>query len=190
MSAPQLVAYQQGVSILNADGLNTFESTCDTFAEMRNFSGTTGMQLFVRGATTQADGGQGVFAWVLVTNPTDDNFSTIVPSGQTSAAWVRIPTSGLAVPTLVVATGSSVTLSSGNYFVVINKAVGSATSVTLPGAPAPGQTFVIKDGKGDASTNNITISGGTNIDNSASYVLTINYESVDVRFDGQQWRIT
>lgn len=94
--------------------------------------------------------------------------------------------------------GVSIMTGAGNYlvttndrYVLINKTTGAATQVTLPSAPATGRILTVKDAKGDASTNNITIvpSGTDRIDGAASLVLNINYSSVDLIYSGSSWAI-
>ena len=85
----------------------------------------------------------------------------------------------------VVTSGSSYSIAGADKVVVIRKSTGSATSVALPGATA-GRTIIIKDGKGDAASNNITISGGT-IDGANSYVISVNRGSARLTFDGAEW---
>ena len=116
MAAPQLTQYLQGVSILSADGLNTFESTCDNISELRDFIGTQGIQVFVRGFVEPGDGGQGIFNWTLLTNPIDDGVSVIVPYGSSGAAWLRIPTGGLISPVTTVASGSTYSAQQSDYY--------------------------------------------------------------------------
>jgi hypothetical protein len=85
--------------------------------------------------------------------------------------------------------------SSGNYaatpadvVIVINKSVGGATTVTLPVLPQMGRTIVIKDGKGDAAANNITVQGAAgNIDGSGTYVMNANYRGLTLVYNGTQW---
>jgi len=92
MSAPQLTPYQQGLGSVNADGLNTFEQTCNVFNDMRAVVGVTGMQVWARGGVTINDGLQGPFYWNgTLVNPVDDNANTIVPTGSAQGAWVRNP---------------------------------------------------------------------------------------------------
>jgi hypothetical protein len=63
-------------------------------------------------------------------------------------------------------------------------------TVNLPGTPSTGRTVIIKDGKGDASTNNITITPSTgNIDGAATYVMSVNYSSAMVVYNGIEWSI-
>ncbi len=63
----------------------------------------------------------------------------------------------------------------------------SARTITMPNAGMiAGQVWTVKDCAGTAqSANNITISGnGATIDGSATFVININYGSVDIFFDG------
>jgi hypothetical protein len=68
---------------------------------------------------------------------------------------------------------------------------GGTVSVTLPSSTVKiqnGETFIIKDSGGGATTNNITISGnGNSIDGSATYVIANNYASVVLTFNGTDW---
>jgi hypothetical protein len=60
--------------------------------------------------------------------------------------------------------------------------------VTLPGSPRKGRQYTIKDAKGDAATNPITVLPvvGT-IDGFASIAIDLNFGAVTVVWDGQQW---
>lgn len=74
-------------------------------------------------------------------------------SGIPRAPWDK--------PTRIVTSGATATLAHDtDYLLVINKSVGSATQVNLPAAPVADWRFEVKDGKGDAVTNNITIVPG------------------------------
>jgi hypothetical protein len=74
--------------------------------------------------------------------------------------------------------------------VVVNKTVGSATTVTLPAAPTTGEMLVVKDGKGDAGTNPITVGGnGKTLDGAASYTIDVNSGSVTLVYNGTEWDI-
>jgi len=88
MSAPALTQFQQGITILSADALNTMVQACDTFAELRGFVGTAGMQVYARGQAAPGDGFQGMFYWNANLVGTDNNYSTIVPSGSVQGCWV------------------------------------------------------------------------------------------------------
>lgn len=83
----------------------------------------------------------------------------------------------------------NVTLTNQTVF-VLNKDSGAATTLTLPASPQRGRTIYIKDGKGDAATNNITIMPASgNIDGAGSYVMRSNYDSVVLFYNGTQWNV-
>jgi hypothetical protein len=71
---------------------------------------------------------------------------------------------------------------------VSNLTVAGAVAVTLP-AGAAKQVFIIVDGKGDAATNNITITpnGAETIRGAATLVLANNYTGVVLVFSGTNW---
>ena len=91
-----------------------------------------------------------------------------------------------------VATTSPASVSSATDCVVIsNLSVAGAVAVTLP----PGvdkQIFYIVDGKGDASTNNITIDGdgAETINGAATYVLNVDHGGIGIVYKaGQGWTV-
>lgn len=79
--------------------------------------------------------------------------------------------------------------------VVVKKASGAATQVTLPPHPADnlGGTFRwVIDGKGDAATNNITVVAASgNIQGAANYVISENYGAVCLFYPngGTEWLV-
>lgn len=89
------------------------------------------------------------------------------------------------------------TITTGNYTILnegivnVNKTVGAATQITLPRKPEKEDVILIKDAKGDAGTNAITIlpdgTEATTIDGAASYLLNANYGSVFLGFNGTEW---
>jgi hypothetical protein len=95
------------------------------------------------------------------------------------------------VKTRVVTAAGAVTVSAAtDYVVIVNKDSGAATAVNLPATPATGLTFRVKDGKGDAATNNITLTPAAgNIDGQATQVIATNYGAVDLVYNGTQWNI-
>lgn len=76
-----------------------------------------------------------------------------------------------------VTSGSSYSVSATtDYFICVNKGSGSATNILLPNAPTPGDLYIIKDCKGDAGSNNITISPtGATIDGASNVLINSNY---------------
>lgn len=111
-----------------------------------------------------------------------------VSSSSTTPATPAVPATPAATLVIITTSPYSV-LTAGTY--IVRKAAGSATSVVLPASPTSGMLVIVKDGKGDAAANNITITaaGGVLVDGSASYVMAINYVSASFLFDGVQWNI-
>lgn len=95
MSAPALQVYINGTTNrpVSGDNLNTFQQTCDTFANLRAFIGATGVQVFTRGGAAINDGAQGAFYWSSTSTAADDNDNVIRPTGLTIGAWIRITSS-------------------------------------------------------------------------------------------------
>lgn len=90
-----------------------------------------------------------------------------------------------------IATSTPVTVASAtDCLVITDLAVAGAVAVNLP-AGVNGQLYAILDGKGDAATNNITITpnGAETIDSTTSYVLSKNRASVLLMFRGTNWYI-
>ena len=89
---------------------------------------------------------------------------------------------------------SQINNQSSNYdliisdFIVVGDTTSSAITFTLPALPNTGDTYVLKDGGGNASTNNLTINGnGSNIDGSSTYIISTNYGCITVVFNGTMW---
>lgn len=90
MTAPSLKQYSQGNGSVDADNLNTFGQTCNTFNDLRAFVGTTGMQVFARGAVTVNDGEGGNFYWSASATASDDGSNVIAPTGAAIGRWLRV----------------------------------------------------------------------------------------------------
>lgn len=110
--------------------------------------------------------------------------------GSASFRWKDIYLSGPIVRNVTVATSISYVCNGNDSVVVIRKATGSATAVTLPASPATGQEVIVKDGKGDAASNNITITAASgNIDGGASVILSANFGVARLVYDGTEWGV-
>ena len=100
-------------------------------------------------------------------------------------------TKHLIMKATVVTSGATYAISgTADQIIIVNKTSGSATEVTLPSSPTAGMMYIIKDGKGDAATNNITITpaAGT-IDGGANLIINGNYASVNLVYNGTEWNI-
>lgn len=99
-------------------------------------------------------------------------------------------TSGRKKTARVVTAAGAVTVTAADHVVIVNKTVGAATAVNLPAGVANTE-FIIKDGKGDAAANNITITpaAGT-IDGAATLVIAANYGKATLIYNGTEWNQT
>ena len=86
--------------------------------------------------------------------------------------------------TTLVTAGSTYNMLTTDTRIVVDKTIGSPTSIVAPLASAMAYPFpvIIKDGKGDAGTNNITITftGGQKIDGQSSIVIDNAYGWVTI----------
>ncbi len=75
--------------------------------------------------------------------------------------------------------------------VVVKKASGAATQVTLSPSPDIGWMCIVKDGKGDAATNNITVVGASaaTIDGASSFIIAQNYGGAIFHWSGTEWNV-
>lgn len=115
-------------------------------------------------------------------------------SGGGTTSWLRADGTFTAInktiPTIrVVTAAGAVTVVTTDNIIVVNKTVGAATTVNLP-AGTTSQMYVIKDGKGDAWTNAITITpaAGT-IDGVATFSINAAYGGVLVVYNGTEWNV-
>lgn len=90
----------------------------------------------------------------------------------------------------IVTAGPTYAAAYADHRIIVNKATGSATTVTLP-TGFPGMEVTVKDGKGDAATNNITVntSSAQTIDGAASVAINTNFGLVRLFFNGTQWNV-
>lgn len=101
----------------------------------------------------------------------DGTWATPAGGGGGSLTW----------NTVVVTTGASYSVTPTDDLVIVQKTTGSATTVNLPSSTSRQRPCYIKDGKGDAGTNTVTIvPAGETIDGLTSLPITTNYGSVMV----------
>lgn len=86
----------------------------------------------------------------------------------------------------------SATMDRDDDVLVVNKATGAATAVALDsGLNFTGSEIIVKDGKGDAGSNNITITPGDSktVDGGGTYVISTNYGRVRLIYNGTEWNV-
>lgn len=95
-------------------------------------------------------------------------------------------------PVRIFTSGASTNLVwSVDWLLIVNKGTGSPTAVNLPSSPTAGWRFEVKDGKGDANTNPITVApaSGT-IDGQANYVINSPRGAAIFTYSGAEWVVT
>lgn len=74
--------------------------------------------------------------------------------------------------------------------IVIDKSTPAATAVNFPATPATGLNITVKDGGNNCSTYNITLTpNAENIEGAATYVMNVDSQSVEVVYDGSEYKI-
>lgn len=112
--------------------------------------------------------------------------ATLQPSSVseiTTAQSVAALSGGGAVR--LITSGTSDVATSADTWIAWYSSASGAKSQAIQAGTFNGQTFSIKDGQGTAATDHITITpiSGT-IDNQANYVMTLNFQSISLKWDG------
>ena len=122
---------------------------------------------------------------------TDPAFLNRPKTKKVTAAQIAtyVQAIGQVVGARVVTASGAITAATTDYVIVVNKTVGAASAVTLP-AGVTGQVLIIKDGKGDAAANNITTTPAAgNIDGAGTHVISTNYGSATLVYNGTEWNV-
>lgn len=114
-------------------------------------------------------------------------------------SWINQSGSGGAISGVVI-DGSAIVASTANPYqmavtdrvVDVNKGSGAATKILLPASPTLWVDYTIIDGKGDAGSNNITLTGtGITINGGPSFVMNANNDAITLRaVNATTWRIS
>lgn len=118
---------------------------------------------------------------------TVDNNVTNPDTG--GAGWSQ-PSRGNTSSGAIVTAAGPYTITNGTEYIIVRQTVGAAITVNLPPSPSQWERHTVKDGNGDADTNNITISGNGNpIDTSGNNTFIINQplQSQTFVWDGTLW---
>lgn len=87
-------------------------------------------------------------------------------------------------------TWSTQTLDAGSIYFIVNASDSISKTVLLNLNPGEGDVVIIKDKKGDASVNTITIDGnGKLIDGASSIIINQDKASYSLVYDGVSWNI-
>lgn len=80
------------------------------------------------------------------------------------------------------------TVQPDDYVITVNKTVPEITTITLPASPTESRSIIVKDGQGEATDFPITIDGnGATIDGAPTLILDVNWESVEIIYNGTEW---
>ena len=141
MSAPFPIVSINGMAVVPADLLNTYVQTVVNFAQLRTFTGLSGMLVEVQGGAAPGDGLGGTFYYSAASTAADNGSTVIVPLGAIQGAWVKLtPVYTLLAPL----TGFSVQVGPGVTALFLNPAGTLATgTVIFPQSPIDGQLLTI-----------------------------------------------
>lgn len=82
-----------------------------------------------------------------------------------------------------------ITVNGTDDVILVNKTSGEATAAIIAVGTA-GRTLTFKDKKGDANTNNITLTPtGQTIDGASTFVMNLAKQSVTLVFSGTEWSV-
>lgn len=99
-----------------------------------------------------------------------------------------LPQANRLAATRTVTAAGAITVTSADEIICVNKTSGAATAVNLHSGPTTGFRLTVKDCKGDAATNLITVTPSSgNIDGSANAQIITNYGWWIGFYDGTQW---
>lgn len=109
---------------------------------------------------------------------------------SSTGGQITTTTQGMIYNVRTITAAGNITVAANDNIVCIAKTVGAASAVSLPASPATGWEIVIKDCKGDAAANNITITPAAgNIDGAVTAVINVNYGMRTLFYNGTQWFI-
>lgn len=160
---------------------------------VRNAAGGVTPLMYVSSAgAINFNGSFGSAGNVLVSNNfSGANWGTVNLASSFAVTGV-LPYANMAKdPVRVVTAAGTITVATTDKHVCVNKTSGAATAVNLQSSPVTGFPLSIDDCKGDAATNNITVTpaAGT-IDGSATLVINTNYGSATMYYTGTMWKVT
>lgn len=177
-----VIAIEQELGIKPSGVYSTVKARLDA---LESIVGISGVLPTIKGGTGLSSYVTGDMLYASATNVLsrlavgDDGYHLVVTGGLPS--WVQ--TSILFGKTIV--TSTPFTVSSNESIILTNLTIAGAVTINLEASPANGKIVIIKDAKGDGSTNNITINGtgGKTIDGSTAVAIISNYGKISLIYD-------
>ncbi len=119
----------------------------------------------------------------------------LVPAGYVvSSNNSVVNKANITTKTIAEVTGTTAySVTNTDHVVNVNRSIAGAASIVLPNTGIPvGRTIIVKDAKGDAATNaiTVTVNGGGLIDATASNVINSNFSSMEYIWNGTKWLTT
>lgn len=154
----------------------------------RNFGGTADIAMIGTDSSNNVNIGDGTNTANTVIDASTD---IIFKIGSTQIAEISsskfITSKGRNV-SITAVTGTYLVQATDENLVITTNA--APFTITLPASPSTGDLYTVKDSVGNAGTNHITVSGnGNNIDGSASFIISTNYGSIILIFNGSTWSV-
>ena len=172
-----VAAYGTGIATALATNVGTAGAPVVNGGALGSPSSAGTLPTFTLGGTVSGGGNQINNVVIGTTTPLAGSFTTLSSSSAQTGKVISVTT------------GATYSVLSTDYFVCVNKGTGSATGVTLP-AGVTGRILIIKDCKGDAATNNITVTPAAgNIDGAGTFVMNANRQSITIIYNGTEWSI-
>ncbi len=117
------------------------------------------------------------------------NGDTATPTDSVSIDSVWNESNGVAGKIRVVTASGAIVGATSDHFICVNKTVGAASAVSLWASPRAGSEIIVMDCKGDAASNNITITPNAgNIDGAGTLVISTNYGTARLIYTGTIWK--
>lgn len=118
---------------------------------------------------------------------------TAISSLATALSNLGLITSSIGVASKVTVTGATYIVQPTDYIILCNRTTNGTVTITLESTPADGKFLIIKDMKGDATTNNIIINRANTqtIELALSYTINVNRNAVEMCFDAisNNWNV-
>lgn len=201
VDAPQTAWYELVVGDINPSAADTvpdvsyIQPTGDAPGLVGSLDGEI---IYLAGTTARLDGGQKFLMWDEDSLAVQDLITVFNPwplsTPGVPGRWISTIIGQNVSGGQIVVTGTSVAILPATATVVnimVNKAIGSPTTLLMPTLLGQWQEFVIIDGKGDAATNPITIDGnGLTINGAATFVIANDGGTARLTYDGAQFRVT
>ena len=173
-AAPAFASITAGSGITLTPGANSL-----TIAA----SGAGGTTSFVTGSGT-ATPASGVITITAGLNLFTSGATSVVTIGETQSLLANNYTG-------ITSASSPYTVLSTDYYISANSTAG-AISILLPNAPTTNRMFIVKDRLGTSATNAITVTtvgGSVLIDGATSFIIGVNYQAIDLVFNGTAYEI-